>query len=158
MCKRICSLVVTKASVVSEVMGSTPHGREYSRVKRRYAFNGRRHFRRQRDVCGDFVNLEDLPAQYSKVLIEIEFVYVCSQECECTCVVSVLVVLCNLKRKTTEMCKINCISKCKINFISSRFFYYDHRFIPQDSSKLNFHIYLWMHRFIYRCIGCSVVL
>ena len=29
-------------------------------------------------VCGDFVNLKNLLTQYSKMFIEIEFVYVCS--------------------------------------------------------------------------------
>ena len=77
MCERICSLVVTRASVASEVLGSTLQGKEYSRIKRRCAFNGRRHFRRQRDVCGDFVNLEDLLAQSSKMLIRVGFAYVC---------------------------------------------------------------------------------
>ena len=32
-------------------------------------FNGRRRFRQQRGAYGDFVNIEDLPAQSSKMLI-----------------------------------------------------------------------------------------
>ena len=45
------------------------------------------------DVYGDFVNLEDLPAQSSKMLIGVWFAYICSKECEYAYVVSVLVVL-----------------------------------------------------------------
>jgi hypothetical protein len=34
--------------------------------------------RRQRDACGDFVNLEDLPAQSSKMFLEVGFTCVYS--------------------------------------------------------------------------------
>ena len=44
----------------------------------RCALSGRQRSRRQRGVCGDFVNLEDLPAQSSKMLIEVGLAYVCS--------------------------------------------------------------------------------
>ena len=40
------------------------------------AFSGRRRGRRQRGASGDFVNLEDLPAQSSKMLIGVGFAYV----------------------------------------------------------------------------------
>ena len=70
--------MVTRASVAPEVLGSTPYGSEYSRILRRRAFSGRRCSHRQRGACGDFVNLEDLPAQSSKMLIGVGFVYVCS--------------------------------------------------------------------------------
>ena len=76
--ERACSLVVTRASVAPEVLGSTPHGSEYSGILRRCAFSGRRCSRRQWGAYGDFVNLEDLPAQSSKMLIGIEFAYVYS--------------------------------------------------------------------------------
>ena len=31
-CERACSLVVTRASVAPEILGSTPHGSEYSGI------------------------------------------------------------------------------------------------------------------------------
>jgi hypothetical protein len=40
--------------------------------------SGRRRSRRQRCVCGDFVNLEDLPAQSSKMLLRVGFACVYS--------------------------------------------------------------------------------
>ena len=40
-------------------------------------FSGRRRSRRQRGACGDFVNIEDLLAQSSKMLIGVGFAYVC---------------------------------------------------------------------------------
>jgi hypothetical protein len=42
------------------------------------AFSGWRRSRRQRGACGDFVNLEDLPAQSSKILLGIGFACVYS--------------------------------------------------------------------------------
>ena len=42
------------------------------------AFSGRRHSRRQRGACGDFGNLEDLSVQSPKMLIKVEFAFVCS--------------------------------------------------------------------------------
>ena len=45
---------------------------------RRCALSGRQRSRRQRDVYGDFVNFEDLPAQSSNMLIGVGFAYVCS--------------------------------------------------------------------------------
>jgi hypothetical protein len=44
-------------------------GANFSRFNGVCAFSGRRHYRRQRVACGDFVNLEDLPAQSSKMLL-----------------------------------------------------------------------------------------
>ena len=41
-------------------------------VERCCAFSGKRCSRRQRGACGDIVNLEDLPARSSKVLIGID--------------------------------------------------------------------------------------
>jgi hypothetical protein len=38
--------------------------------------SGRRRSRRQLGACGDFVNLKDLRAQSSKMLIDVGFVYV----------------------------------------------------------------------------------
>ena len=43
----------------------------------------RRRSCRQRDVCGDLVNFEDLTAQSSYILIEVWFAYICS---ECMCI------------------------------------------------------------------------
>jgi hypothetical protein len=37
------------------------------------AFSDMRRTRRQRGACGDFVNLEDLPAQSSKMLLWVGF-------------------------------------------------------------------------------------
>jgi hypothetical protein len=37
-------------------------GANFSEFNDVCAFSGRRRFRRQRGACGDFVNLEDLPA------------------------------------------------------------------------------------------------
>ena len=75
--ERACSLVIIRASVAPEVPGSTPYGSEYSGISRRCALSGRQRYRRQRDACGDFVNLENLPTQSLKMLIKVEFVYVC---------------------------------------------------------------------------------
>jgi hypothetical protein len=38
-------------------------------------FSGRRRSCCQRGACGDFVNLEDLPAQSSKMLLGVGFAY-----------------------------------------------------------------------------------
>jgi hypothetical protein len=37
------------------------------------AFSGRRRSRRHRGACGDFVNLEDSPAQFLKMLLGVGF-------------------------------------------------------------------------------------
>jgi len=67
------SLVVTSASVAPQVLCLTPRGREYSRIYQGRAFSDMRRFRRQRDVCGDFVNLKDLLTQSSKILVGVVF-------------------------------------------------------------------------------------
>ena len=54
--------------------------------------------RRQRDAYGDFINLENLPSQSSKILIEGRVCVHVFIGCECACVVSVGVVLCDLKK------------------------------------------------------------
>ena len=72
-CEMACSLVVTRVSVAPEILGSTPHRNKYSGISRCCAFSDRRRSRRQRGACGDFVNLEDLPAQSSKMLIGVGF-------------------------------------------------------------------------------------
>ncbi|KAL6598793.1 hypothetical protein ACP70R_046053 [Stipagrostis hirtigluma subsp. patula] len=74
--ERACSLVVTRASVAPQVLGSTSRGSEFSRIYRHCAFSGRRRARRQRGASGDFVNIEDLPAQSSKMLIGVGFAHV----------------------------------------------------------------------------------
>jgi len=55
------------------------------------ASSGRQRFRRQRDACGDFINLEDFAAQSLKILIEVGF----------ACVVGV--VLCNFKETISQI-------------------------------------------------------
>ena len=57
---------------------SIPASLNFLHNERRYVLSYMRRSRRQRDVCGDFVNLEDLPAQSSKMLIRVGFAYVCS--------------------------------------------------------------------------------
>jgi hypothetical protein len=71
--KRVRSLMVIRTSVAPQVLGLTPRGSEYSRIYRRCTFSGRRYSHRQRCVYGDFVNLKDLPAQSSKMLIDVGF-------------------------------------------------------------------------------------
>ena len=88
--ERVCSLVVTRASVAHEVLGSTPCGSEFFRILRCCAFSGRRRERRQLGICGDFVNLENLLAQSSKMLIGVDFCVCVFIEGECACLISVL--------------------------------------------------------------------
>jgi hypothetical protein len=76
--ERTCSLVVTRASVAPQVLGSTPHGSDFSGFNGVCAFSGRRRSRRRRGACGDFVNLEDLPVQSSKMLLGVGFACVYS--------------------------------------------------------------------------------
>jgi hypothetical protein len=64
------------------------------------AFSGRRRSRRQRGACGDFVNLEDLPAQSSKMLLGV-WLRACIHRDEYTYVVRVSDVLYNSKKKCT---------------------------------------------------------
>jgi hypothetical protein len=71
-----CSLVVTRAPVAPQVLGSIPRGSEFPGFNSVCAFSGRRRFCRQRDACGDFVNLKDLPAQSSKMLLGVGFAWV----------------------------------------------------------------------------------
>jgi hypothetical protein len=61
------------------------------------AFSGRWLSHRQRDACGDFVSLEDLSVQSSKMLLGVGL-HTCVHRDECACVVSVSVVLCNSKK------------------------------------------------------------
>jgi hypothetical protein len=70
--------MVTRAPVAPQVLGSTLCGSEFSGFNGVCAFSGRRRSRRQRDACGDFVNLEDLPAQSSKMLLGVWFACVYS--------------------------------------------------------------------------------
>ena len=73
----IRSLIVTRASVAPQFLG--PMSREIEFLEFNYCFcSGRRHSCRQRGACGDFINLEDLPAQSSIMLIGLEFAYVYS--------------------------------------------------------------------------------
>jgi len=68
--------VVTRVSVASQVLSSTPYESEFFTIFQDLTtlfFNGRRRFRQQRGACGDFVNIEDLPAQSSKMLIGVGF-------------------------------------------------------------------------------------
>jgi hypothetical protein len=53
-------------------------GENFSGFNGIFAFSGRRHSRRQRGACGDFVNLEDLLAQSSKMLLGVGFACVYS--------------------------------------------------------------------------------
>jgi hypothetical protein len=61
------------------------------------AFSGKRRSRRQRGACGDFVNLVDLPAQSSKMLLGVGL-RACIHRDECACVVSAFDVLCNSQK------------------------------------------------------------
>ncbi len=59
-CERACSLVVTRASVAPEVLGSTLYGTNFPGfigVVLSVVDGGRRRACRQRGTCGDFVNL-----------------------------------------------------------------------------------------------------
>jgi hypothetical protein len=78
LCKRACSLVVTKALVAPQVLSSTPVRANFSGFNGVCAFSGRRRSRRQRGACGDFVNLEDFPAQSLKMLLGVGFARVYS--------------------------------------------------------------------------------
>jgi hypothetical protein len=94
--------VVTRAPVAPQVLGSTPRGANFSGFNGVCAFSG---FRRQRGACGDFVNLEDLLAQSSKMLLGVEFACVCIHRDECACVVSVSDVLCNSQKNELAVVK-----------------------------------------------------
>jgi hypothetical protein len=72
---RVCVRVVT---VAPQVLGSTPVGANFSGFNGVCAFSGSRRSRRQRGACGDFVNLDDLPAQSSKMLLGVGFACVYS--------------------------------------------------------------------------------
>ena len=70
--------MVTRTSVVLETLGRLLMGANILK------FNGIVHLVvgdvsvDSEGVCGDFVNFENLPVQSSKMLIRVEFVYVCS--------------------------------------------------------------------------------
>jgi hypothetical protein len=66
------------------------------------AFSGRRSSRRQRGACGDFINLKDLSAQSSKMLLGVGL-RACIHRDECVCVVSAFNVLCNWQKKKKRM-------------------------------------------------------
>jgi hypothetical protein len=77
-------------------------GANFSEFNGACAFRGRRRFRRQRGVCGDFVNLEDLPTRSSKMLLGVGF-RACIHRDECTYVVSVSDVLCKSQKRKKEL-------------------------------------------------------
>ena len=60
----------------SYILDLTLCGSEYSKIWWRCTFSGKRCSHRQRDVCGDFINLENLLARSSKMLIWVGFVFV----------------------------------------------------------------------------------
>lgn len=66
------SPVVTRASVVLEILSSIFMEANFLGFNGIYAFSSRRRFRRQRSVCYDFVNLENLLDSVSKILIRVE--------------------------------------------------------------------------------------
>jgi hypothetical protein len=71
--EKACSLVVTRAPVAPQVLSSTPRENEFSGFNGVCGFSGGRRSRRQRGVCGDFVDIEDLPAQSSKMFVGVGF-------------------------------------------------------------------------------------
>ena len=87
------------------------------------AFNGSRRSRRQRSVCGDFVNLEDLPAQFlrlsfSEVLIGVGL-RACIHRDECACVfVSVCVCTVFLKKKPYYILQGSWRRGSKVGFVN----------------------------------------
>jgi hypothetical protein len=77
-CEQACNLLVIRAPVATQVLVRLPVRANFSGFNNVCAFSGRRRSRRQRDACGDFINLENLPAQSSKMIIRVEFACVCS--------------------------------------------------------------------------------
>jgi hypothetical protein len=73
-CERSSSLLVTRVPVAPQGLGSTPRvGANLSRYNGVCAFSGRRCSRRQWGARGDFVNLEDLSSQSSKMFLRVGF-------------------------------------------------------------------------------------
>jgi hypothetical protein len=73
-CERSSSLLVTRVPVAPQGLGSTPRvGANLSRYNGVCAFSGRRCSRRQWGARGDFVNLEDLSFQSSKMFLRVGF-------------------------------------------------------------------------------------
>jgi hypothetical protein len=66
-------LAVTRVPVAPQSWVRLPVGANFSGFNGVCAFSGRRHSRRQRGACGDFANLEELPAQSSKMLLGVGF-------------------------------------------------------------------------------------
>lgn len=66
-------LVVTRASVAQVLLCLIFCVSQFPMIWRCCAFNGRWRYRRQRGVCDDFVNLENVSSQASKMLLGVEF-------------------------------------------------------------------------------------
>ena len=86
--KRVCRLVVTRASVAPQVLSSSPQGAiilRFNGIVVSVVGDGRR-----RGAYVDFINLKKLSAQSSKMLIGVDrFCVRAFIEGECACVVSV---------------------------------------------------------------------
>ena len=86
----------------------------YSRLipefNRRYSFSDRRHVRRQRDTCSDFINLENLLAQSLGVVIGVTLcAYIHKGECK---YVFITVCVCTMLKKVWMKNLGRSISSC----------------------------------------------